>query len=210
MKKCLLATISSVLLTVFSAACTGSESPTTDLPITPVMPETNFFLTVTQPTNESITDAGKVQVIGITVPGAVVSVNGDVAEVDKEGNFTMTVFLEEGPNLIEVVASDLDGHQKNYSSTIIFVPSDVPETGFFLTVTQPAENSSTNNDEVEVKGQTTSGAVVTVNGELAEVDSEGNFIKVIFIEEGPNLIEVVASDIEGNQESCTLVVICEP
>jgi len=209
MKKCLLATISSVLLVVFVTACTGSES-TTDLPFTPVTPETNFFLTVTQPTSESIIDAGKVEVIGSTVPGAVVSVNGNLVEVDKEGNFTKTVFLEEGPNLIEVIASDLDGNQKDYSSTIIFVPSGVPETGFFLTIAQPDENSSTNNDELEVKGQTTTGAVVTVNGELAEVDSEGNFTKTVFLEEGPNLIEVVASDLKGNQESRTLIIIYEP
>ena len=113
MKKRLFMTMSFVLLMVFGAACSGSELPTIDLPITPVMPETNFFLTITQPSSETITDAAKVEVVGTTLPGAVVSVNGDLADVNKEGNFTMTVFLEEGPNLIEVVASDIEGKKEN-------------------------------------------------------------------------------------------------
>jgi hypothetical protein len=49
-----------------------------------------------------------------------------------------------------------------------------------------------------------------VNGELAEVDNQGNFTTLVVLEEGPNLIEVVASDLEGNQESHTLVTIYEP
>ena len=204
MKKYLLVTIYFVLLMIFISACSESKI-SIDLP-----PEMNFFLTVTQPSSESITDAEEVEVIGITLPGAIVTVNGELAEVDNQGNFTTLVSLEEGPNLIEVVASDLEGNQDNYSSAIIFVPSDEPENSFSLIVTQPLENNITSNDEIEVKGQTASGAVVTVNGELAEVDNQGNFTTLVFLEEGPNLIEVVASDLEGNQESHTLVTIYEP
>ncbi|GAJ17309.1 unnamed protein product, partial [marine sediment metagenome] len=114
-----------------------------------------FSLTVTEPTDESIINADKVEVIGITTPGAVVSVNGELAEVDEEGNFAMMVVLEEGPNIIEVIASDLEGNQESHTLVIIYVPSpetppQVSETGFSLTVTQPADESIINVDKVEV------------------------------------------------------------
>ena len=193
-----------VLLLVLIAAC----APTPAL-----KPE--FSLTVTEPTDESIINADKVEVIGIATAGAVVSVNGELAEVDAEGNFTMMVILEEGPNIIEVIASDLEGNQESHTLVIIYVPSaetppQVSETGFFLTVTEPTDESIINVDKVEVIGITTPGAVVSINGELAEVDEEGNFTMMVVLEEGPNIIEVIASDLEGNEESHTLVIVYVP
>jgi len=86
-------------------------------------------------------------------------------------------------------------------------PTPAPKPEFFLTVTEPADDSIINADKVEVKGRTTPGAIVSVNGELAEVDEEGNFTMMVVLEEGPNIIEVIASDLEGNQESHTLVIM---
>ena len=210
MKRGLAATMVLVLSLVFAAGCGGSQSPMT----APTTPETTseisdkgLFLTVTQPANESIINADRVEVIGITAPGAVVSVNGNPMEVDGEGNFTMTVVLEEGPNLVEVIASDVQGNQESHPLVLIYVPGEMAETGLFLTVTQPVDNSTTNSGKVEVKGRTSPGAVVSVNGELAEVDAGGNFTTLVVLEEGPNIIEVIASDLEGNQESNTLAVI---
>jgi len=45
-----------------------------------------------------------------------------IADVDQDGNFSVTVNLEEGPNIIEVVASDQLGHEKSYSIAVIYVP----------------------------------------------------------------------------------------
>ena len=209
MKQCLVAMMVLVLSMVFGAGCTGSGSPTPS-ELDSDIPKNGFFLTMTQATDESIVNADKVEVIGITVPKAVVSVNGNLAEVNEEGNFTMMVVLEEGPNLIEVIASDSEGNQESLTLVIIYVPSETTETGFFLTVTQPDDNSTTTSDKVEVKGLTSPGAVVTVNGNLAEVNEEGNFTMMVVLEEGPNLIEVIASDSEENQESRTLATIYVP
>ncbi len=89
-------------------------------------------------------------------------------------------------------------------------PPEMPKIGFFLTVAQPADNSIITVDKVEVRGRTTPGAVVSVNGELVEVDGEGNFTTMVVLEEGPNIIEVIASDLEGNEESRILVIIYVP
>ncbi len=89
-------------------------------------------------------------------------------------------------------------------------PAPAPKPEFFLTVTQPADNSIINADKVEVRGRTSPGAVVSVNDELVEVDGEGNFTMMVVLEEGPNIIEVIASDLEGNEESRILAIIYVP
>ncbi len=131
-------TLVTVLLLVLTAACApapGEITPTPTPTPTPTLtpeptptptptptPKPEFFLTVTQPADDSIINADKVEVMGRTTPGAVVSVNGELAEVDEEGNFTMMVVLEEGPNIIEVLASDLEGNEDSRTLVIIYVP----------------------------------------------------------------------------------------
>jgi hypothetical protein len=63
-------------------------------------------LVVTQPQDNYITNANTVEVRGRTNPAAVVSVNEGVAIADNQGNFAVTVTLNEGPNIIDVVTSD--------------------------------------------------------------------------------------------------------
>lgn len=125
-----LVTLVTALLLVLTVACvpapgeiTPAPTPTPEPTPTPTpAPKPEFFLTVTQPADNSIISADKVEVRGCTSPGAVVSVNGELAEVDEEGDFTMMVVLEEGPNIIEVIASDLEGNEESRTLVIIYVP----------------------------------------------------------------------------------------
>jgi uncharacterized protein YfaP (DUF2135 family) len=64
----------------------------------------------------------RLSVSGITAPGAVVSVNGRLAAVDAAGAFQLPLSLEEGPNTIQVVASDADGNQAYALLTVIYEP----------------------------------------------------------------------------------------
>lgn len=64
----------------------------------------------------------QVRVEGITLPDAVVSVNGDLITVDERGNFSTQVALAEGPNVIDVVASDFSGNEVSKSLAIIYLP----------------------------------------------------------------------------------------
>ena len=106
-----------MLLVAFGTACAETESTTTP----PTIPDSNL-LVVTEPANESIISTDKIKVAGITVPGAVVSVNGSLASVNDEGKFTAMVVLEEGPNIIGVIASDLEGNQESRTLVLIYVP----------------------------------------------------------------------------------------
>ena len=89
-------------------------------------------------------------------------------------------------------------------------PSEPPPQGFFLEVTEPQDETVVNVSPVRVSGSTSPEAQVSVNGELIDVDGQGNFAAMVELEEGPNVIEVIATDYEGNEESCVLAVIYAP
>jgi hypothetical protein len=81
----------------------------------------DLFLEVTTPADESVVTGSQLTVKGNTDPTAVVSVNGVLVEVDLEGEFCTAVALEEGPNCIEVVASDYEGREACEALTVIYV-----------------------------------------------------------------------------------------
>ena len=85
-----------------------------------------------------------------------------------------------------------------------------PVQGFFLEVTEPQDEAVVSTSSIRVSGSTSPEAEVSVNGELIDVDEQGNFAAMVELEEGPNAIEVVATDYEGNEKSCILAVIYSP
>jgi len=107
-----------VLLTLVGAvlglACSKEASDTND------NEATSLPLAVTQPENESVVNTPEVVVKGTTNPDAVVTVNGTVADVDADGGFSVTVTLEESPNLIEVYASDFEYREASEILTVIY------------------------------------------------------------------------------------------
>jgi len=145
-------------------------------------------------------------VIGITRVDAVVTVDGTLVEVNEDGMFVHSVGLAEGPNLVEVTASDLLGNQR----TISMVVYQVSPAGISLYLFWPITNDTVNSASVPVIGATNVDAVVTVNGVLVEVDVLGIFSTSVALEEGPNAIEVTASDLLGNVQSQTVVVFRMP
>lgn len=97
------------------------------------------------------------------------------------------------------------------------IPAPTPEptptptpAGFFLKVTEPKDESIVTTSTIHVSGMTTVDAVLSINGEIGEIDEHGNFSTVVTLDEGPNYIEVIASDLEENQEVVTLLIIYLP
>lgn len=107
-----LLTIVLLALSIGAAGC-GKEQAT-------------LFLEITQPQDGAQVSTSAILVTGKTIPNAVVSISVDdkleMAEVDRDGEFSVTVTLEEGPNFIEVVASDQEGNEKSASVAVIYLP----------------------------------------------------------------------------------------
>jgi len=77
--------------------------------------------------DEAVVYSDTVLLRGVTSVDAIVSVNDVILEVQPDGTFELTVILAEGPNVVDIVASNLDGSWINYSLSIISIPPDPSE-----------------------------------------------------------------------------------
>jgi hypothetical protein len=82
----------------------------------------NLWLQVISPQDEAIVDTAHVEVIGSAPAGAVISVNDEIMLVPDDGEFQAVVSLEDGPNLIEIIASDASGNETSLLLTVTYDP----------------------------------------------------------------------------------------
>ncbi len=87
----------------------GNDPVGPDAPITTIKEVTEISLTVTSPVGGSSTTSTKTTVSGKTSPKAEVFANEAEGIADSNGNFSLSVALDEGENSIIVTAVDADG-----------------------------------------------------------------------------------------------------
>ena len=102
-----------VLATLLGVGCHGTATPP---------PTQGFFLEVAEPQDEAVVSTSPIRVSGTTSPDAEVSVSGTLIDVDAQGNFAAMVELEEGPNVIEVIATDYGDNEDYCILTVIYTP----------------------------------------------------------------------------------------
>jgi hypothetical protein len=95
--------------------------PTLALPNTPT-PTAAFTITLEAPHDGETTNASPLLVSGVTIPNAVVSVNDTVGLSAADGRFALTVPLEPGPNVLEIIASKPNGEQAFLILTVLYQP----------------------------------------------------------------------------------------
>lgn len=88
---------------------------------------------------------------------------------------------------------------------------DAFDDSFFLEILSPEEDPAfVEEPAFVVLGRTRVDAAVSVNDQLVDVDADGILEAVVDLEEGPNVIEVVASTGAGAEESAVLTVFYLP
>lgn len=98
-------------------------TPTVPPAPTPAMtqlPVQGVSLQVTEPSDESVLGVSPIRVAGTTDIDATVSINGNIVDVADDGSFTTTVDLLDGPNVIEIIASNPAGSQATKTITVIY------------------------------------------------------------------------------------------
>jgi hypothetical protein len=95
--------------------------PTLAVATTPT-PSSLFVITVDAPREGETVRTTPLTVRGQTTPGAVVSANDVVAIADAQGRFALTVPLDPGPNVLEIIASKTTGEQVFAILTILYQP----------------------------------------------------------------------------------------
>ena len=197
-----------------------ADAPPTGSPVLPSSPtprsqptstpadtsKPGLSLQILSPQDGAGGEINAVRVFGLTRPDTIVAVNGIPVSISADGVFQHDLFLDEGENLIEVVATDLSGETDARYRGVFFVS---PTAGIPLSIFYPADGLPVTEPALEVIGVTRQDAVVGVNGEPVAVNELGIFSSTVLLEEGPNLIEVVAVDIHQNVNFQTVVVFYE-
>jgi parallel beta-helix repeat protein len=164
--------------------------------------KTRLGLELSGPVEGLLTRVADLAVSGTTESGASVRVNGQAAAV-VSGNFTATVRLAEGPNIILFEASDLAGNTAALTRTVV-----LDTTPPFIDLASPANGSYTNVRETTVSGRTEPGAKVLVNGQVL-INSGGRFSLAVALDSDANVLSVTAIDPAGNQNTTLVTVLVD-
>jgi Glucodextranase, domain B len=197
-----------------STTLANNSTVTSPLGTTSGTLQSGLPLSVTEPTDSTTINGDTVNVQGTTTPGATVSVNDNVVTADSTGAFSTNVSLDAGPNAIDVIATDDNNNQGEVLLMVNAMPTTSTATSALgasqgtlpLAVTSPIDSATLSTSTVTVQGRTTPGATVTVNGNSDVADANGNFSIGVSLDNGPNAIDVIATDDSGNLGEVLLMV----
>ncbi|MFA6512906.1 MAG: hypothetical protein WCT34_01790 [Patescibacteria group bacterium] len=154
------------------------------------------------------TNSARIIVSGSTLNFDILSFYVNSQKV-KEIELTSDIFSEEigdlvkGDNNLYVLAKSKDNKtRKNTITYKVFYKSDKPK----LEITEPADNSTTNNQEIKVKGNTDKETYIRINDLPVVVDADGSFETSVRLKDGENQVVATAQDVAGNIETKTLKV----
>ena len=163
------------------------------------------MLAVYAPEDGAVVPGDSVVVYGQTDPGARVFISGVEAEVDSEGGFRADVFLEPGENSMEISAVTGSGDLTQVSRRVTSLA--LP---FLLLITEPESESVVDSPQLPLSGRTGPNAIVSINGRSVPVDRFGYFSTTMLLVQGPNIIDVVATNEDGETRSKVVAVIYRP
>jgi len=183
-----------------------TQTPTpTPIPTPVPLP---LFLKILEPTNGITVLDRSLIVSGETNPGVTVIVGNRRAIVSNVGEFSVTASLNEGVNVLEVVATDSLGDQlREFISVTFVMPTPAP---FVLLVDDPLDTLVAATEFVAVGGRTLPQATVSVNGVGLDVDEDGDFSTAVRLSRGVNTIEVIARNTDGEELRIQRTVIYSP
>jgi len=145
-----------------------------------------------------------VAVSGQVPADASVTVNGKPAEVDASGIFSLDLLLQEGDNIIRVVATDPIGNTAT-EEVVVHVRTQGPTIALANVPDGLIVDAST----LRVSGKVEPGSVLSVNGGSVPTDNQGTFSTIVTLQEGNNLLTLTATDRAGNTTSLQRVVVFE-
>ena len=160
------------------------------------------MLQVYAPEDGAVVPGSGVAVYGQTSPGARVFIGGEETGVDAQGGFRAEVSLVPEENDVVVVSLDEAGRRRSVSRTVTSLA--LP---FLLLITEPENESIVSASLLRLSGRTGPNAVVSINGRSSPVDRFGYFSSTVALDEGPNVIDVVATNDDGRTLSTVMAVI---
>ncbi|MFA5832146.1 MAG: RHS repeat-associated core domain-containing protein [Bacteroidota bacterium] len=189
-------------ISVVAIDAAGNNATVTRTVIKDAIPPT---VVLYSPASDTLTKQSSITINGTVADSAVITVtfNGDTVIVGSDGSYSGNVQLNEGKNIITIIATDAAENSTTVTRTVT-MDSTPPS----MTVSDPTEGIITIQNSVAVSGTVNDSTTVTVvmNGDTVEVNS-GTFTHSVTLNEGHNIITIVATDGAGNLTTLTRTVI---
>ena len=136
--------------TVTTSQASGPASTTTVGTSSPAVDLTPPVLTITSPEDGATMEEKTVEFAGVTEPGATVNAGPYQAQVDEEGNWSITLVLTAGGNRARFMAHDAAGNETAVVITVFYAPP--------VTTTVPATTTTTKKELAEFDANATFGS----------------------------------------------------
>src|SRR5699024_10369433 len=164
---------------------------------------------ISSPAEDFITNESDITIEGTASPTTTIELLSDGEAVDSvevgdDGEFSFDQELSEGENEF-VAVSKIDGAKTGESDPdMVTLDTEAPE----VTIDNTVDVVKSNRETVTVEGnvQDENYDDVEVNGQKANVNDEGDFSKRILLDNGENVIEIVAADLAGNTTTETVTL----
>lgn len=98
----------------------AAESPVQPSPASTEYTSGTLWLRLSSPQDGDVVSQPVINVTGQAPAETVISLNDDIFVVPAGENFTIPVTLDEGPNVLELVASNIDGDEIDLVLTVVF------------------------------------------------------------------------------------------
>lgn len=79
-----------------------------------------------------------------------------------------------------------------------------------LRILSPLDGAVVNTSIIEIVGEAPVGSVISIGDDILIVGADGMFKHIVSLQEGPNVIEILASDEGGNEAYLLLGIFYEP
>ena len=94
--------------------------------------------------------------------------------------------------------------------TLAIPNTPTPSMNFKITLDSPHDGETTNTSPLLVTGNAMPNAVVSVNDVVGVANGEGRFDLMVPLQVGPNVLEVIASQPDGQQTFLIVTVMYQP
>ncbi|NOQ54314.1 MAG: hypothetical protein GQ558_06895 [Thermoplasmata archaeon] len=122
-----------------------------------------------------------------------------------QNEISVVLLLDEGRNEIAISVRDRAGNLAQPYQTVVVVDTVPPS----LTGVRPPSGTKTKEESITISGWTEPGVRLTINGIHYTVRSDGLFVAGLEIGTGVNVFNVTVTDMVGNSNNVTIVVIGE-
>ena len=110
-----------LILALWLSACSGgTATPSQPAPL--VLKSGPLAVSIAWPVNDTVVSSTPVYLVGRAAPETVISVGDMITVVAASGQFSILLPLEEGPNELDIVASDPDGNEASATLVVTYEP----------------------------------------------------------------------------------------